>query len=127
MSPTAVPLESSAYTQPPGRDDFYFGSIEANLADTCVPPRGLVAFLVLDGNPSDPMDEQVIASGQAIDVAAGGAQTLTVNFGSVGGLGSFQPAAATNHALSLGVFGICSSGSGLTVSNAVINVLGAGK
>lgn len=124
--PVSIPLEGSAYTQPPGRDDSYSGSLEVTFSPTCEAPRVLLAFLTLDQPPTSPEGEGVASVGYFISETEGGAGTYKVNLGTYTGSGiSFQLATARNHTLALGIAGGCKGGSA-TVTNASASVLGVG-
>lgn len=119
-----IPLEGAAYVQEAGRDDTVAGAVDFNFDAACEAPRLGIAYVLLDSPaPSEPLAEDYVAVGQWIDEKTNGAGTVRVNIGPTGLAGAMQPATATNHTLSLIVAGACKAG-GVTVSNAVIGVIG---
>jgi hypothetical protein len=129
-APTIVPLGNPTYTQAAGEDDFFTGTLEITFQPSCEPPRDADAYLVVDSpNPLEPATGEVMAIGTVED-AAGGTVTkqlrlgASVFSGSIGGGAIFQPDAPTGHTLAVIAELDCSAGSGVTASNAAIDVIG---
>lgn len=119
-----VPLQNAAYSQPVGRDDFFFGSATVTFAPTCEPPSRRVfvnAFVDAQGPAPDLAD--AVASG--IGDPPAGVGTVTVPLAPVES--RFRPAAAASHSLSVFAEAECENepnGGGATVESVIVNVAG---
>jgi hypothetical protein len=123
--PVVIPLENAAYTQEAGSDDSVTGSFEFSLDPSCGPLRVVVALVFLDAgttNVSKLSNEGIVGIGEYVD-ENGGALSGRVSIGPVASAGALQPAAATNHTLTLLGFGMCKTGGGISVSNATVGVI----
>ncbi len=119
------PLGDATYTQPSGEDDFFLATLDVTFLPGCGPDREAYALLLLDSsNPTAPAESDIVAIGGVEDDASG-TVTKHMNLGNsqLGG-GRFQPDVATNHTLTLVVEADCKSGSGVTVSNGAVDVIG---
>ena len=127
--PKILPLENASYTQEAGRDDSIVGAVDVSFDPSCGPQRLAIAFVLLDANTSnlsELSDPDIIGLGEWADEGTGPV-TARVNIGPMGPAGPLQPAAATNHSLSMLALGMCKSGSGMSISNATIDVIGVKK
>jgi hypothetical protein len=124
-----VPIGS--YTQPANEDDTYFGSVEVNFAATCVAPRSATVYLVIDPtNLSTLVSASEIAGYGVLEDKGTGAATRTLEVGDFPGLGAHlgrmggsQPKPHSFYFYTAG--GTCTSGSGITGSNAAVDVVGS--
>ncbi|MGE0066729.1 MAG: hypothetical protein AB7T48_05175 [Solirubrobacterales bacterium] len=124
-----APYLIGTYTQPVGEVDSFVSSVTVSFADSCKAPRTFQAYLLIDpANPAAPSAFD-LAGVTVFEDKAGGALTKQLSFTS--GLGGYAPttyaapAVATQrvfYVLPLGA--TCSSGSGVNIQSAKINVLG---
>jgi hypothetical protein len=124
-TPSRYPLDPPTYTQAADEDDFYFGTLEVTFSPGCGEERRARAELLIDPvNPSDPSASEIVAFAEASDEAAGTVtETMRIVPGEGGGI-RFQPGTPTNRTLFLMVSATCKSGSGVTVSNGAVDVIG---
>ena len=125
--PSPIPLDKSTYTQAAGEDDFFSGSMDVNFAPGCEPDREVRVSLLIDApNPAEPSTANLVGAGSVEDDETGGALTMHLGLGlhEISGA-RFQPAAATNHTLTLLAELDCKSGAGATVSNVAVDVSGS--
>jgi hypothetical protein len=133
---TQVPLTAGqlypfngTYTQPAGRTDQYFGAIEVNFSASCKAPRSAAVYLLLDAaKPTEPTLSDLVAVGQVIDEGSGSV-TKRADFspfpGSMSPMSRVAPVADTQHAFTiLMLIANCTSGSGVTITGAGIDVIG---
>jgi hypothetical protein len=127
---TIVSLGS--YTQPAGEDDQYIGGVEVTFGSGCAAPRDALAYLIEDpANPANPQEEEVAGTAIAFD-STGATATHRANFlsgylGPVEGrsLLSYAPLANETHSFYLYLpEADCSTGTGSTVSNMALDVIG---
>ena len=117
-----------SYTQQPGSDDQYLGSVDISFAASCAPPRQAQAFLLLDAaNPAAPLPQEIVGQAAAFDIASGGALTRRVDFGPA--FGSFSPMsrmaplAATQHTFTVLLLGSSCAAGETQASNAQVDVI----
>jgi len=119
------PLDNPAYTQPPGRDDSFFGALDVSFDAGCGPDREAEALLMLDpANAADPDETEVVAFGEVEEEEATGAATQRMNISIYPGGRRNPSGSPINHNLVLGVGGDCEVGSGITFSNGAVDVVG---
>jgi hypothetical protein len=124
---TVLPLDTPAYTQAAGQNNFFIGVVDVTFDPGCEPNRSVQAQLTIDAaDPTKPLEGEVVASG-AVGDEAGGALTkrLTLSGAEAGGA-RFAPDSAVNHTLALVLQYDCNAGGGVTASNAAIDVIGIG-
>ncbi len=125
--PVTIPLDNGGYTQEAGRDDSIVGAVDVTFDPSCGPQRVAIVYVLIDGNTADAgLSEGIVALGEYVDEGTGSV-TARVNIGPIGPAGALQPATATNHSLSLASSGTCKTGSGISISNATVGVLGVKK
>jgi hypothetical protein len=123
------PLNNGTYTQPAGRTDQYFGAIDVNFSAGCKAPRTAVAYLLLDApKPTEPAPGDIVAAAQIQDNGAGSV-TRRGEFSpfpvAMSPMSRLAPAADTSHTFTVLTLGAsCSSGSGVTITGAGIDVIG---
>jgi hypothetical protein len=117
------------YTQPAGEDDTYFSSLDVNFAAGCTAPRSAVVYLVIDPTNLSTLVANEIAGYGVVEDKGTGAATRTLEIGYFPGLGSHlgrmggsQPTPRSFYFYTAG--GTCTSGSGVTGSNAAVDVIG---
>jgi hypothetical protein len=118
---------SGTYTQEAGRDDMVTGAFDASFKPGCNAPREVLVYVLADSaKPTEvtPATERV-AIGQIFDPSGEVVGSRRVTLNPTGGL--FQPAAATQHTLSMVIKGHCSSGSGATATFGALDVIGTKK
>jgi hypothetical protein len=123
------PLNNGTYTQPAGRTDQYVGALDVNFADGCKSPRSAVAYLLLDApKPTEPTPGDIVALAQVVDQGAGSV-TRRGEYSpfpiAMSPMSRVAPAADTSHTFTVLTLGAsCSSGSGVTITGAGIDVIG---
>jgi hypothetical protein len=123
-----VPIGS--YTQPAGEDDWFFGGVDVTFAPSCVAPRSATAILVVDPtNLTTLTSVSEIAGYGVIEDKGTGQVEKRLEFGFYPGvgasLGRMGPNTATPHSFYLYTAGAtCTSGSGITGTNAGVDVIG---
>ena len=116
----AYPL--GAYTQAAGEDDQYLGGLEVVFAASCEQPRSAEALLVDESGPG----EEVLGVG-IVEDASEGAASARMEFAPLAGatMSRLAPDSATARKLSaVLVEEKCTSGSGVTVTGGLVDVLG---
>jgi hypothetical protein len=118
-------LSNSIYTQEPGRDDTYFGVLDVTFEPSCLPPRIVSAYLVVDApDPSSPSEENLVGFGYAGD-NGGGQVSKRIHMGSYIGAVRFQQANASNHTISIYAMLNCTGGTtGATATFGAVDVIG---
>ena len=124
-----VPIGS--YTQPAGEDDSFFAGVDVTFAASCVAPRTVAAILVLDPtNLTTLTSISEIAGYGLLEDKGTGEVTKRLEFGVYPSPGStslarMAPNSATPHSVYLYTAGAsCTSGSGITGTNAGVDVIG---
>jgi hypothetical protein len=121
---------NGTYTQPAGRTDQYFGAIDVNFSASCKAPRSAAAYLLLDApKPTAPTVSDLVGVGQVLDEKGSGSVTRRAEFspfpGGTNPMSRLAPAADTQHTFTiLMLVANCSSGSGVTITGAGIDVIG---
>ena len=124
-----APYLIGTYTQPAGEVDNYVGAVTVNLPASCTAPRTVQVYLLIDpANPGAPTPFD-IAGITVFEDKAGGA--LTKQLGFTSGLVGYAPSsyaapsAATQRTFYIHSAGAaCTSGSGVTIQGAKVNVIG---
>ena len=135
QNPASVPFTSGGtvaigtYTQQPGEDNQYLAAIDVTFPPSCVAPRQAAAFLAINAaNPAAPTPFEMSGGGVVFDQTAG-TTTKRMNFGPAiagfGGLNKTPPLAPTPRTFTVFLDELkCTSGSGGTVSNGIVEVIG---
>jgi hypothetical protein len=119
-----------SYTQAPGENDIFFAGIDVNFLPTCAPPRSAVVYLLIDpANPAVPTAENIVSLATASDGNPGPVtkrlEFPESPFGFQNSMRRMGTATAQPHSLYLYLAsGSCNSGSGITGTNAGLDVLG---
>ena len=130
----SVPFEtgkfygSLSYTQNAGEDNQVLAGMDLNFSAGCVAPRAAQVYLLEDaGNPPVATPADVVGIGAVEDKGSGSA-TRRVDFGPFAGgtsASKIAPASATGHTFTIYMTtSSCSSGSGVTVTGAGVDVIG---
>jgi len=133
-NPNTIPFtpgffQIGSYTQQPDEDNQYLAAIDVTFAAGCSPPRTAVAKLLIDpANPAAPTPPEKAGQAQIIDQSAG-SLTKRVEFGQ-----DFEGYAAVSRVPPLNPTtrnfvvkletSSCSSGSGVSVTNSLVDVIG---
>jgi len=116
------PLDNATYTQAANEDDQYVGAVDVTFQPSCEgPQRQARAFLLLDTDPANPSEIDVIGEGTTIATGPGTVtERIDINiFGA-----TFQPGTAKQHTLTLILSQECSAGSGVVAAFAGVDVIG---
>ena len=125
----AAPYLIGTYTQPAGEIDTYLGSIVVSFPDSCKAPRAAQFYYLIDpANPAAPTAYDLAGVG-VIEDKAGGNLTKQFTFAQFpGGFASATlaaPSAAVQHTFYVYPLGAsCTTGSGITIQSAKVNVIG---
>ncbi len=117
------------YTQQPDEDNQYLAAIDVNFAASCSPPRVAVVKLSINAaNPEAPTPFEGAGYGILFDQTAGSV-TKRLDFGpsieGYAGMGRVPPLSPTPRTFSVKMeAGSCSSGSGVTITNSLVDVIG---
>jgi hypothetical protein len=124
--PGVYPLANPVYTQEPGRDDRYVGALDITFESSCLPPRSVSGFVVIDpADPTQPSEYDVVAYGVAFDTA-GGTVSKRIHIGPFLGQ-RFQPTSPGPHTLYLFGNDQCSgASSGVTATYGAVDVISTG-
>ncbi len=118
-----------AYTQQPDEDNQYLAALDVTFAAGCSPPRTAAAKLSIDAaNPEAPTPTELAGTGQVFDQTAG-AVTRRLEFGpdpgGVSALSRAPPLAPATRTFSVKLEAAsCGAGSGVTVTNSLVDVIG---
>jgi hypothetical protein len=122
------PFNSPSYTQNSGEDNQFVGSLGVNFAASCTQPRSATAYLLVDApNPAAPTPNDIAGLASVSDTGSGSVsrQAEFVPFAGTGGMSRFAPAANTQHTFTVFLSSSsCTSGSGVTVTGAGVDVIG---
>jgi hypothetical protein len=126
---TTTPYAIGTYTQPVGEQDEYVVSLDVTFAASCVSPRIAYAYVTVNAaNPASPAPPD-LAGLIYVEDKGSGAVTIRGNAGvfpgGYGPLSAAAPLAPTNRTFSVLPAGSsCSSGSGITLAGAKVEVIG---
>lgn len=117
------------YTQPVGETDQWVPGATVTFASTCAAPRAGFGYLIYNpADPNNPTEEEVIGYGSAIDRtgASATAQMTFSYYGPAGGkFASMAPSSALTHSFYFYPDEVdCDSGSGGSVGNLGVDVIG---
>jgi hypothetical protein len=117
------------YTQQPDEDNQYLAAIDVTFSPSCLAPREAVAMLAI--NAADPANPTIyeVSGGATVYDQTTGTTTNHVNFGpaigSYGGLNKAPPLAPAGRTFSVFLEEVkCGEGSGATVTDSVVEVIG---
>lgn len=123
------PLANPVYTQEAGSDDMFTGAFDASFNSSCEPPRNIEATVLADApNPTDEEEHNENNRVAGFNVFDPDGKTVLhrVTLNPFAGL--FQPAAPTQHTLSLVFRVFCAGKPGsATVTFGAIDVIGTKK
>jgi hypothetical protein len=121
---TSYPLSNGTYTQEAGRTDMFTGAVDVTFNPTCTPPRAVTGIGYLDPpDPSKLTSNGIVAVGVGFD-ETGSKPSVRLSLGPYLGA-SFEPPAATNHNLVIGIQIQCNAGDGAKATFGAIDVIGA--
>ena len=116
------PLDNATYTQAANEDDRYVAAVDVTFLPSCEgPQRQARAFLLLDTNPADPSEIDLIGDGT---VVAEGPGTVSKRIEISAPGTRFQRGTATQHTVTLLLSEECSTGSGVVATFAGVDVIG---
>ncbi|HVO52875.1 MAG TPA: hypothetical protein VMT37_00525, partial [Solirubrobacterales bacterium] len=120
------PLSSSTYTQGAEELNTYAGALNVSFSPSCTTPRSATAIILIDPkNSAEPsLETEISAAGVAQD-KTGSNPNQRIELGPYLFLGArFEPGATTTRTVQLSVKAECKTGSGVTVSNGAVDVIG---
>ncbi len=118
-------LSSSTYTQGAEELNSYSGAINVSFSPSCTIPRSATAYILVDSqNPFEPSELDVVAAGIAQD-KTGSSPNQRIELGPYLYLGTkFEPGVDKTRNVSLIASLNCKTGTGATVSNGAVDVIG---
>jgi len=125
---SVYPFNNPTYTQAAGEDNQFVGAVDVNFGAGCNPPRSAIAYLLVDpANPGVPTANDLAGYATVSDTSGGSVNRRGEFVPLVGGAGmsKFAPPANTQHTFFVYVGSAsCSSGSGISINGAGVDVIG---